>query len=414
MPWLITIAAIAIASCEVTVRTVDGSSVEGKLASWDQSGLALSASSGPLRRITREDLAEITFRSPESVAATLPTMKVELVDGSVIPAEGCDVQNHELRINSPVGAGEQPEWTLPVNLVNAIRFDLSATDQDDSWRLLTHRERTSDLLVVHKKSSGTLDFVEGVIQQISAETVTIKLDEEPTDVPREKAFGVVFYHRESSEAPERPIKVHGLHQLLLVAQDVSFDDEIIEVELFGGGKIQLLPESVTKIEFANSSAANLVDLEIDVSSARWRPYFQLPSDSKLLAEWGQPRVNESFHGEPLRLLVSGEDAQPTIRGFERGLAMRSRSEATYQLPQGVTGLEAFVGIDPAAHADSEALLLIEADGEPLGEWRLSSNEPATSIRVEVSGKRKLRLLVDYGSGTDTGDIVHICEPRLVK
>jgi hypothetical protein len=159
---------------------------------------------------------------------------------------------------------------------------------------------------------------------------------------------------------------------------------------------------------------HLVDLERQTVSTGWRPFFPLPADSGILAEWGEPRVNISFDGGPLKLMVLDDNMQPVVREYDRGLALRSRSEAVYQLPSGYHALEALAGIDPAAHDHAEALLVIEADGELLGEWRLLRSEPAKSIHVDVTGKRSLRLLVDYGSGTDAGDVVHICQPRMVK
>lgn len=414
MPWLLAIAAITITSYEATVRTLDGNTVQGTVASWDQSGLELSAS-GSLQRIPRSELAELTFRANDSASTTTPAVEVLLGDGSVIPAGDCEVQGEQIRILEPIGAAKaQPEWNLPVNAVNSLRFDLSETGQDEVWRQLTQRARTSDMLVVHKKSSGTLDFVEGVVKQVTAEAVTIELDEEPMEVPRKKAFGIVFYRRDPEQLPTTSMKLRGPHRLLLVARDVRLGDDVVAIDLLGGATLQLQPESLAGLEFTHDSLRYLVDLKPDEVSVRWQPFFKLPADSNLLVQWGKPRVNESFHGGPLRLVLQQADMQPTIREFERGIAMRSRSEATYQLPSEYRALEALVGMDPAAHADADALLIIEADGQSLGEWRLARNEAAKSIDVDISGKRTLRLLVDYGSGTDSGDVVHICEPRLVK
>lgn len=415
MLWLLAIAAISLPSYEVSVRTVNGDTVEGSVAAWDQSGLELTTGSGSLQRIPRGELAEISFPAIESAAGAAPLLEVLLGDGSVIPAAGCEVQSQEIRIIGPIGAIEgQPEWKLPAGAVDAVRFDLSDSSQDEAWQQLTQRERTSDLLVVQKKNRGTLDFVEGVIKQVTADTVTIEMDQEPVEVPRRKAFGIVFYRRGSEQSPKALLTLRGPHRMVLVAIDVRLGADRIGVDLSGGGTVEVDPSSLTKLQYTSDTFVPLTGLEPADGSTRWQPFFGLPDGPNLLAEWGIPRIDRSFHGGRLRLMLHDDSMQPTIREFDRGLAIRSRSEASYQLPAGYRSLKAIVGIDPAAHADAEALLLIEADGQIVGEWQLARSEPAQSIEVDISGKRKLRLLVDYGSGTDAGDVVHICEPRLIK
>ncbi|MEX2168689.1 MAG: NPCBM/NEW2 domain-containing protein [Pirellulales bacterium] len=415
MLWLLAIAAISLPSYEVSVRTVNGDTVEGSVAAWDQSGIELTTGSGSVRHIPRGELAELTFPASESVAAVPPVLEVLLVDGSVIPAAGCAVQSQEIRVIGPIGAVQgQPEWKLPADAVNAVRFDLSDSSQDEAWQQLTQRERTSDLLVVQKKNRGTLDFVEGVIKQVTAEMVTIEMDQEPVEVPRGKAFGIVFYRRGSEQAPKTLLTLRGPHRMVLVARDVRLGADRIGVDLSGGDTVEVNPSSLTKLEFTSDTFVPLTGLEPADGSTRWQPFFGLPDEPNQLAEWGMPRIDTSFHGGQLRLMLQDESMQPSIREFDRGLAIRSRSEASYQLPAGYRSLKAIVGIDPAAHADAEALLLIEADGQIVDEWQLARSEPAKSIDVDISGKRKLRLLVDYGSGTDAGDVVHICDPRLIK
>jgi hypothetical protein len=104
----------------------------------------------------------------------------------------------------------------------------------------------------------------------------------------------------------------------------------------------------------------------------------------------------------------------TLQTYNKGLAVRSRTELEYRLPKGMRRFVAVAGIDPETLSQGDVLLQIEADGEPIFERTISGSEPPLEIDVNISGKQKLRIFVDYGGNLDLGDRLHLVEARLVK
>jgi len=414
LSWLIAISLFAVTFGDVTVRSIGGTAVRGGISVWDQSGIALATDDDSTQRIPREELLEIDFGATEA-SSVPPGLELLLVDGSTIPAADCEIKGRQVQMNGHGGGlSEEFDWTLSFEQLRAVRFDRTTPNQDEAWKQITQRTLTSDLLVVYKKSRGTLDEIEGVIQQVTPAIVLLQVDGEPIEVPRERVFGLVFYRRNGEQLPQASIRVQGSHGLELFARDVRFESGRLAVDLLGGDTLKVPLQSIGKLSFPTGAIFYLSDIEPIKDTSHWQPLYKLPEKAPLLALWGQPRRNESIGGGKLRLEQQKEAGQPNFREFDRGLAMRSRSEASFRLPEGYNSFQAIVGIDPASHSDTEALLIIEADGQTMGEWHLQRKADPQVIDFGINGKRQLRLIVDYGSGTDAGDVVHICDPRLVK
>jgi hypothetical protein len=117
------------------------------------------------------------------------------------------------------------------------------------------------------------------------------------------------------------------------------------------------------------------------------------------------------------LLIKDNDdaAAPhgTPRSFNKGIAVRSRTELVYRLPPGYNRLVATAGIDPAARASGNVRLSIFADDSQLLESEISGDQ-AQPVDVEIAGAKRLKLVVDYGQNFDTGDWLNLCDAKIVK
>ena len=100
----------------VEVQTLTGESIVGQLVELKQDRIAIAVG-GERREISRTELSKVTF-TKESDLASVPTVWVELVDGSVLPATRFSVQEGQAEL-VPAGA---EAVKLAVKLVRSVRF----------------------------------------------------------------------------------------------------------------------------------------------------------------------------------------------------------------------------------------------------------------------------------------------------
>ncbi len=100
--------------------------------------------------------------------------------------------------------------------------------------------------------------------------------------------------------------------------------------------------------------------------------------------------------------------------YAKGLALYSRTEMTYRLPAGAKKFTAFAGIDDCVRDVGGVRLEISADGKKLFDKSISGGDAPADIDLDVSGAKRLSILVDYGTGLDAGDYLDLAEARILK
>ncbi len=98
--------------------------------------------------------------------------------------------------------------------------------------------------------------------------------------------------------------------------------------------------------------------------------------------------------------------------FSKGLALRSRTEIRYRLPQGMQRFIALAGIDPETANQGNVTLEIFAGRRSVWQGEIAGSTAPTEIDVSLGNARELRLVVDYGKNLDYGDRLHLIEARL--
>jgi hypothetical protein len=198
-------------------------------------------------------------------------------------------------------------------------------------------------------------------------------------------------------------------------QWVDLADGLLKLKATAGAEFQW---PLQDIHLADFSAGKLMYLsDIDPSSEQWTPLVGLPPNAALLAEYGRPRRNQSAYGGPLTIRT--DDALSTSPGgrsrvFNKGLALRSRTELVYRVPAGFRRFTTIAGIDPATTSSGNVRLEIYGDDRLLLEDNIAGQEPPRNIELDIAGIKRLKILVDYGRNLDTGDWLNLCDARIVK
>ena len=406
------------AAANVTATRLDGTTVAGELRGWNESGVTIAAPAGE-QQIALDQL--ISLRWPAEPESSKPAEAAagtaELTDGTLIPLSSLSVTGDVATIKvQRSGDPKEIAVSLSATQIAAIQFQHLDEPLAKQWDEIRRLNLASDVLVVLKRDGTSLDYVEGVLGQITDDKVEFKLEGESNRVDRAKVAGVIYYRADRRTPTEPRMLLQGRSGLRASATTVRFDDALVEITTAAGAEFAW---PVDDIEFADFSAGKVMYLsDIEPASRKWTPLVGLPTGVTLAAEYGQPRRNHSAFGETLTLLLRDKDAgsaeQGTLRSFTKGLALRSRTELVYRLPAGFNRFTALAGIDPATNATGNVRLAILADDRPLLETEIAGSQPPQPIDVQITGAKRLKIVVDFGQNLDTGDWLNLCDAKIVK
>ena len=409
------------AAADVTATKLDGSTVTGELREWKDAGIAIKTPTGD-QQIALDQLVSVR----KTASATAPTGKsggvAELNDGTILPIRSTTVSGGkaQLKLNLP---GSSPKATevdsleIPITQLAAFRFSALDETLTAQWDETRNLKSANDVLVVTKRDGKSLDYVEGVVGNVGTDKIEFKLDGESNQVDRTKVAGIIYHHVDRPKTADQHLVVKGNAGLQVNAAKAELASDQLLVTTIGGAQLRLPIDAVDLFDFSAGKVMYLSD--IAAASQKWTPVVGLPSGLSLAAEYGQPRLDRSAFGGPLTLLIQDKDSQATgthgtPQPFNKGLAIRSRTEMIYRLPPGFNRLAATAGIDPAARASGSVRLSIFADDRPLLETEVAGSGPSQPIDVEITGAKRLKILVDFGQNLDAGDWLNLCDAKIVK
>ena len=372
---------------QVEVSTISGTTHTGTLQAIDAQNWTLVVDDKPTL-LPAATVLEARLAGDPLKLVTKPPHEVTLLDGTRLSAAQVAIKGDSVTVTSPTAG----ELGLPRKSLSSIRLAESPSTVDDAWLALQKRERRQDMLIVQK--GETLDFVEGVIGNITAEAVTLLLDGEGVDVPREKVFGIVFYNRDGASA-----KAEGMVELTngdrLTVTGLKAAAESLTLTLTSGSDVSIPVSAVRTIDYSFGKLTWLSSLE--------------PRDLKREFRFIEPaealRNDRDLSGKPLRL---GD------RVFSRGVSVRSKSQLRYRLNGDYTRFQCWAGIQQGFSGDVR--LTISVDGtKAFDELIKPTDEAPRRIDLETSGRFNLEILVDYGSAeSDIGDHLTLGDARLLR
>jgi NPCBM/NEW2 domain len=411
---LITILALAAtAPANVTATKLDGTVVAGRLQDWSAEQIVISSASGR-QTIAAADLLSVDFARLPTADSGQPI--VELADGSHLPIAEFAVigalAKARLQIPAPT---ESQNISIPLENVLAVRLQPLEPAVLPQWQEIRKLALPSDLIVVAKRGGKSLDHLECVLGEVTDKEVVCQLEGKEVQVPRAKVAGLIYYRAEHGPAAVPKALVSGSDGLRIAAQSFRWNDDTLEIKTGAGPRIAWPLANVASVDLSAGKLVVLSDLE--PQSVKWQPLVVLPAAASLAAKFGQPHVNQSASGGQLTLTYPEPNSAvgtAQVKTFGKGLAIRSRSEIVYRLPAGYHRFLAEAGIDPAAAATGNVLLRILADDRLLIEQAIDGSDAPLPIDLDVTGVKRLKIVVDYGKNLDTGDWLNLCNLRIVK
>jgi hypothetical protein len=406
-------------SAEAIATRLDGSTVVGELASWDGKALTVNTAEGPVL-LDAADLLSVRWSPTGSYSnkgdRTPRGPSVELVDGTHLPIEDFSRQrkNATLILSDSLPASLK-KVRLPDRLVVAAQLQPLGGEAVKQWEEIRSQNIPGDVLVIVKRGGQSVDYVDGTIGDVTAEKVDFRLDDAQRSVDRSKIAGLIFFRAARTPVADPLCIIHGNDGMRASVASASLHSDVVQISTTAGAEFSWPFEAIQSIDFSAGKVLYLSDVE--PANEEQTSLVGLPAGATLAAMYSQPRRDRSAFGGPLSLWFPGTDSLAPLghaQAFGRGLAVRSRTELEYRVPRGFTRLLGVAGIEPATRANGSARLMISGDERSLINEELVGDKPPVDIELDISGVKRLKIVVDYGKNLDTGDWVNLCDLRMVK
>jgi len=383
------------ASPTFEVQTLDDRVISGTLAELTADGLTVETTAGKVFLET-EKLLNVSLKQKPSAPVPPPGAWIELTDGSTIVARQYTVRGNRAAItllNDEV-------LETPTRSIRNVRLQHISEALAGQWSQIMTAKLDGDVLVVRK--GDNLDYQQGVLGDVNADVVRFQLDGEDLPINRAKVFAFVYRHPSGEARPEvicRLTDVFGSHWQL---RKITLGKKL-QLTTPAGLTFSCPLEILASIDFSLGKIVYLSDLKPE--SVAWTPFFNtaktLPSMEQLYA----PRQDRNFESNPLQL--AGTE-------YGKGLAIRSRTEMVYRLPGSFARFKAVAGIDDSVRLQGNVRLLIRGDNDLLLDMPVSGTDAPKPIDLDLTGVRKLIILVDFGDRASLGDHLDLCNARITK
>jgi hypothetical protein len=385
------------AAPEIEVLPLQGPSVTGNLIELTSEVVAIESAG---QRVSFETGKLMAIAPKQKPAAAPPgPLALELVDGSTFTAQEFIVRDRKAQVN----LGDKDTLDVPVRDIATVRFQAASETLSKEWTRILGLQSDTDLLVVRK--ADTLDYHKGLLGDITAATVNFDMDGDKVPLKRPNVFGLSYYHAGGRELPAA---------ICLVSDNAGGRWSVCRLEM-SSDKLLLITttdlvierplERLTNLDFSRGKILYLSDLKPDTT--RFTPYFGTEKEVPAITGFFAPRQDQNLEGKPLQL--DGKQ-------YSKGLAVHSRTELVYRLPGKFSRLKATAGIDDAVRPNGNVRLVIRGDDKVLLEETVAGKTPATllDIDLDMTGVRRLGILVDFGEDMDVADHLDLCNARIIK
>jgi len=379
------------ASPSVVVKPTNGPQVTGALVKLDSRELVLTVN-GAARRFPVASLLSIS--TPGKLTTSVPKIRVTMLGNTLLLAREFSTKKTEAEVLLTDGR----KVTVATRSINHVRWQLTP-QLDGAWKEILASKRAGDSVVV--RDGKSLDELEGVITDIDAERVGFTFDGKRRRVPRNKLAGIVYFHPGDRALPAAICKVTDRSGSQWFVKSMTLKGEALFFDNVTGEKSQLAVNQIVKMDFSTGNLVYLSDLE--PQSVQWRPYVENTA-SQNLSLFFKPRKDKGFDGK--KLTLGGQK-------FDKGFAVHSRTLMVFRMPgkfKNLTGLAGIHGKQGRGHVT----LVIRGDNKQLVKKDIAAGDRPVPLNLNLTGIRRLTILVDFGKNLDVGDQLQLCEMRITK
>ena len=383
----------------VVLFDADGRTTNGLLKRIAADSLSVETTAEPAdaRSWKWADIVSLRFddrpvpREPRGAA-------IWLANGDRLVAKGTSIEDERLNA-SWVRFAEWPAFTLPLESVRGLSLMLpqhrDPRDELAAW-ILDRREKRDEVRLLNGDLIGgeLTDWREASVKMSTgANKLTL-----PINDVRDVGFNAELLALTDPQDLCWLVSLSDGSRLTLRSADSRIERGVVFAKHVCGTLFEIPLEEIRDLRVLHGRAVFLSDLP-NVESTH-TPY--LPN----ARTWPMQR-DRAVDGRPLR--VAG-------REFSKGLGMHSRSTVTFDLAGKYRSFVATIGLDDTTTGKGTVTCAVEVDGKRLvNVASLSRSSGATQLpTVELTGAKRLTLIVDFGNLGDVQDHVNWCDAVLLK
>lgn len=392
------------ASILVTVQPIDGEVYSSQLEGFEGKNALLDAKTVPLA-----ELKAIQFqKDPAAVESQLAVTLGE----STLLAQSVTLSEDLFQIQPAVGGNAEQLKAGTVQMVLFQKSELGQNvDLDADWNEIRSMDLPDDQLVILR--DGKLSHYFGKILEITEKAVRFEQDGEVLNVKRKHVFAVRFAPLSNDEVSHETEKDPQENPLLGVLTDAAGSSLSIsslvpaegnaQITLTSGAKLTLPDSALAGLDLSSGRAVSLASLKAE--SVTVTPFFGMENAPESLLKFNAPQLNRAFGGGKIQL--GGKE-------YATGLELCSRTQIVFRLPSSFQTFRATVGIDDSVRPGGSSEVTILADEKVLFKDVLTGKDAPKPLNLDLSGARRLTILVDFGENGNFGDYVGFGDAALEK
>lgn len=392
------------ASILVTVQPIDGEVYSSQLEGFEGKNALLDAKTVPLA-----ELKAIQFqKDPAAVESQLAVTLGE----STLLAQSVTLSENLFQIQPAVGGNAEQLKAGTVQMVLFQKSELGQNvDLDADWNEIRSMDLPDDQLVILR--DGKLSHYFGKILEITEKAVRFEQDGEVLNVKRKHVFAVRFAPLSNDEVSHEAEKDPQENPLLGVLTDAAGSSLSIsslvpaegnaQITLTSGAKLTLPDSALAGLDLSSGRAVSLASLKAE--SVTVTPFFGMENAPESLLKFNSPQLNRAFGGGKIQL--GGKE-------YATGLELCSRTQIVFRLPSSFQTFRATVGIDDSVRPGGSSEVTILADEKVLFKDVLTGKDAPKPLNLDLSGARRLTILVDFAEGGSLSDYVGFGDAALEK
>jgi hypothetical protein len=397
-----------LSAVNVDVLPLERPAAQGALVELTSEKLVIEAD-GKQTSYDVAELVSVAAVKPQ-VDGAAPEMVVGLIDGSSLVCTSYTTSAGRAAI--ALSGGDKIE--IPTASIRYVRLRRAEAALAEQWAAIESRAATGDRIVIRKllpMDVVALDSLEGVLFDVTDAVANFKVNDTMIPVKREKLDGLFYFHAALGAPADPACQVVDASGSRWNASSVTLRGDKLQLTGTTGVKATLPLDRLVKLDFSTGKIVYLADAEPEASV--WTSYFDSGTALPSLQQWFAPQKNRGFAGGKLTLPNPDDSGKP--KQYDKGLAVHSRTELSYRVPEDFKRLLATAGIDMKVRPAGHVHLVVSGDGRKLLEEDLTGKDPQPlKIDLDISGVRRLTILVDYGEDADIADHLNLCNARITK
>ena len=400
----LTLLAALLAPTDSRISMLDGQAHSGTLVAISSMDIEIIESSGSIK-LPIDDVMVIEL--PANPATTSEeTQMLFFNDGSQV--HGAAIARTAKSLTAQTALFGSVDAS--VEAIHAVRLQAANPSFTQQWDTFLKRDAEKDNLVVAKRDGSGLDFLAGIVSNVTATQVEFLLDGETIPVPAERVYGIVFARTKKAVTPAT-IQLTSVVGDILSVNAITLEGDKFNAETAWGQTVSIALNSLKKIDLSNGRIQFLSDMP-----ALAERFDGVDPENSLFTGLIDADQQKLLFG-PQRNTTIERQSSLRLRGreFTKGLCIHSKTEIQWDLEKKFSRMECLIGIDDevAFNGSHAVALKISGDGNILFEKLIDTTDEPLPLRLSVDGVSTLTVLVDFGDGSSVCDWLDIADAKLV-